>query len=78
MNHDEMFDVFTYMMTHKIPNVKIIYIDGVPNLNFNWHQESFDRGTGFCYDRYEDIMPILKALAAKQEAYEAYKKAITD
>lgn len=76
MTHDEMYDVFLYMMQHRIPNAKVIYIDGVVNVVFNWDQNLFERGTGLIYNTYDKIMPVLEALAAKQAASEAYQKAI--
>ncbi len=77
MTHDEMYDVFLYMMRHRIPNAKIVYLDDGVSVVFNWDQERFERGTGLIYNTYDKIMPVLKALAKKQEALDEYRNAIS-
>lgn len=72
----QMFNVFLFMMEHRIPNAKVIYIDGEVNIMFDWDQDRFDHGNAIVLRDYQRIMPILEALAEKEAAHQKFENAL--
>lgn len=74
--HEELSDIMLYLMTHRIPNAKLMFNGHMTGVMFNWDQDAFDHDVGFTFYTYEQAMPVLEILAQHHVLYKAYHKAI--